>query len=213
MRRGKSAKMLPSKSRGGPEGNGFTLIEMLIALMIFGMITAAGVALLTMTVRTQATSDRLLETLAAERRTNASLGADLGQAVPRTWRDADGRQRRAFVGSSGDGELLLAVVRRGGDDEEESARGSVQRVEYHLRGGRLERWSYPAVDGGAPGVAATLIDNVRQVRLRYRDRRGDWHANWDPTNPVQLPAAVELVSDSAGQGLVRALFLVGGVGR
>ena len=32
---------------------GFTLIEMLISLMIFGMITAAGVTLLTLTVRTQ----------------------------------------------------------------------------------------------------------------------------------------------------------------
>ena len=40
--------------------NGFTLIEMLIALTIFGMLTAAGVALLSVTARTQETSDRLL---------------------------------------------------------------------------------------------------------------------------------------------------------
>jgi general secretion pathway protein J len=191
---------------------GFTLIEMLIALVIFGMITAAGVALLTMTVRTQATSDRLLDQLGALRRTNALLAADLGQAAPRTWRDADGRRQQAFVGGAGDGALLLVMVRRGRDDEE-AAHGSVQRVEYRLRGGRIERWSYAAVDGGAPAVAATLLDDVRQVRLRYRDRRGDWHSNWDPTNPALLPTAVEMVSDSARQGLVRALFLVGGSAR
>lgn len=213
MKGGGVQKILSIATRqGGVRELGFTLIEMMIALMIFGMITAAGVALLTMTVRTQATSDRLLEALAAERRTNALLIADLGQAAPRPWRDADGRPQQAFVGGAGDQMLLLAVVRRGWDDSE-SARLSVQRVEYRLREGRLERWSYAAVDGGAPAVTATLLDNVRQIRLRYRDRRGDWHRVWDPTNPVQLPAAVEMVSDSAGQGLVRALFLVGGTGR
>lgn len=201
------------ESLGGvPAKNGFTLIEMLIALTIFGMITTAGVALLTMTVRTQATSERLLESLSAERRTNALLIADLGQAAPRAWRDADGRPQQAFIGGAGDRPLLLALVRRGWDDEE-SARSSVQRIEYRLREGRLERWTFAAVDGGAPVATATLTDNVRQVRLRYRDRRGDWHSVWDPTNPVQLPVAVEMVSDSAGQGLVRALFLVGGTGR
>jgi general secretion pathway protein J len=185
---------------------------MLIALTIFGMITAAGVALLTMTVRTQATSERLLDALSAERRTNALLIADLAQAAPRAWRDADGRPQQAFVGGAGDRPLLLALVRRGWDDTE-SSRASVQRVEYRLREGRLERWTYEAVDGGAPAVTATLQDDVRQVRLRYRDRRGDWHPLWDPTNPVQLPVAVEMVSDRAGQGLVRALFLVGSTGR
>jgi general secretion pathway protein J len=211
--------MLLRKCRGawlgpatGPAVDGFTLIEMLIALMIFGMITAAGVALLTTTVRTQEISDRLLDQLAAERRTNALLIADLGQAAPRAWRDADGRPRQAFVGGAGDQPLLLALVRRGWD-EDGSAHGSVQRVEYRLRAGRLERWNFDAVDGDTPGIAATLLDNVGRVRLRYRDRRGDWHPNWDPTNPVQLPAAVELISESAGQGLVRALFLVGGTGR
>ena len=198
--------------RERPREAGFTLIEMLIALMIFGMITAAGVALLTMTVRTQATSDRLLDQLGAERRTNALLTSDLATAAPRTWRDAEGRRLPAFIGAAGDGALLIALVRRGRDDEETS-HAPVQRIEYRLRDGRLERWSYAAVDGAAPAVAATLLDNVRQVRLRYRDRRGDWHPVWDPTNPNQLPAAVELVSDSAGQGLVRALFLVGGTGR
>ena len=77
---------------------GFTLIEMLIALVIFGMITAAGVTLLTLTVRTQETADRLLETVGALRRTDALLTADLAQAAPRIHRDGDGRAVPAFRG-------------------------------------------------------------------------------------------------------------------
>ena len=185
---------------------GFTLVEMLIALTIFGMITAAGVALLTLTVRTQATSERLLDEVGALRRAGALLTADLGQAAPRLSRDRDGRPRPAFIGAAGDGELLLALV-RGGTDED-----PLQRVEYRLREGRLERLAFDRIDGDARGVPLTLLSGVRQVRLRFRDRDGAWQPVWNVTDPTRLPRAVELVSDTETHGSVRELFLVG-VGR
>jgi len=55
-----------------------------------------------------------------------------------------------------------------------------------------------------------LLEGVRRVRLRYRDREGVWRARWDPTDAASLPVAVELVTDSEGQGVLRQLFLVGG---
>jgi general secretion pathway protein J len=194
--------------RRAGRGDGFTLVEMLIALAIFGMITAAGVALLTLTVRTQETSERLLDAVGAVRRTGALLAADLGQAAPRIHRDGEGHPRPAMVGGNGGEALLLAFVRRGWEDES-AFRSSLQRVEYRLREGRLERWRYDAVDGEGHAVAMPLIEGVRQVRLRYRDRDGSWRDRWDPTDPARLPVAIELVSDSAGQGELRQLFVVG----
>ena len=181
----------------------FTLVEMLIALTIFGMLTAAGVALLTLTVRTQATSERLLDQVGELRRVGALLSADLALATPRISRDRDGRPRPAFVGAAGDGELLMALV-RGGNDED-----PLQRVEYRLRGGRLERLAFARIDGESRAVAVPLLNGVRQVRLRYRDRTGDWQPVWNVTNTAMLPRAVELVSDSETHGSVRELFLVG----
>lgn len=187
---------------------GFTLVEMLIALVIFGMITAAGVTLLTLTVRTQETSDRVLDTLSAIRRTGALLNADLAQAAPRIHRNGDGEPVAAFLGGNGNEALLMAFVRRGWEDEN-AFRSSLQRVEYRINAGRLERLRYDAVDGEGHAVAMPLLEGVRRVQLRYRDRDGSWRDRWDPTDAARLPTAVELVSDSEGQGTVRQLFLVG----
>ena len=186
---------------------GFTLVEMLIALAIFGMLTAAGVALLSLTVRTQETAERLLGEVGEIRRAGALLTADLAQAAPRIRRDGEGRRHRAFAGDGGAGPLLIALVRRG--REGGAGRSSLQRVEYRLRDGRLERWSWPHVDGGGEPVAVPVLEGVRALRLRYRDQDGGWRDRWDPTDAVRLPRAVELVTDSAAHGMVRQVFLVG----
>ena len=186
--------------------NGFTLVEMLIALSIFGMLTAAGVALLGVTARTQETSDRLLAELGKIQRTGALLNADLAQATPRLYRDRDGRQQRAFTGGRGDEPGLMVFVRRGWDAGEG---GGLKRVGYRLREGRLERLSFSRVDGGGASVTMTLLDEVQSLRLRYRDDEGEWRERWDPSEPNAMPEAVELVVISAGQGTLRQLFLVG----
>jgi len=185
---------------------GFTLVEMMIALSIFGMLTAAGVTLLTLTARTQETSDRLLAELGEIRRTGALLDADLAQAAPRLHRDRAGAARPAFAGGTGEAPLLLAFVRRGWDAGEGA---TVQRVAWRLREGRLERLSWSRVDGGGEPVAMVLLDDVRSARLRYRDEEGAWRERWDPTDPTRLPRALELVVESETHGLVRQLFLVG----
>jgi general secretion pathway protein J len=179
---------------------GFTLVEMLIALTIFGMLTAAGVALLTLTVRTQETSGRLLAEVGELRRLGALMTADLAQAAPRISRDRDGRPRPAFAGSA----QTLALVRRSGAD------GALQRVEYRLNGDRLERLAFASVDGESRAVAIPLLAEVGRLRLRYRDREGGWRDAWDPTDPGLLPRAVELLSSDPAHGTVRQLFLVGG---
>jgi len=200
--------MIDSSRRSRSGERGFTLVEMLIALTIFGMLTAAGVALLTVTARTQETSDRLLAELGEIRSLQALLTADLAQAAPRIRRDSDGRALPAFAGSSGQQGALISLVRRGWEGGDPGS-SRLQRVDYRLRDGRLERLAFDRVDGSDRFVAAALLDGVRQLRLRYRDREGGWHSAWTPTDGTELPAAVELVTESEAHGLVRQLFLVG----
>lgn len=190
------------------KSNGFTLIEMLIALTIFGMLTAAGVALLSVSARTQETADRLLAEFGQVRRLGALLTADLGQAAARMHRDADGRPQRAFAGADGQDDMLLLFVRRGWDDGADAS--GAQRVGYRIADGQLQRVAFSRVDGAGQAIVSPLVDQVRAVRLRYRDERGDWRPQWADPDPSKLPAAVELVVDSARYGPVRMLFAVGG---
>ena len=185
---------------------GFTLVEMLIALSIFGMLTAAGVTLLSVTARTQQTSDRLLGQLGEMRRVGALLNADLAQAAPRIYRNGEGRPQRAFAGGAGDAPMLLVFVRAGWDGGDGP---TLQRVGYRLRDARLERLGYAHVDGASAAIAVPLLDGVTALRLRYRDAEGDWRERWDASDPTRLPTAVELVTTTAEHGTVRQLFLVG----
>jgi general secretion pathway protein J len=193
-----------------PHGTaGFTLVEMLIALAIFGMITAGSVALLSFSVRAQDMADRQLAGLSAIRRAGTLLGADFAQAVPRPWRDEAGQPQRSFYGTGGQETRLLVLVRGGWDNPDALPRSSLQRVEYRLQAGRLYRVGFAHVDGGGAAAVSSLIEDVQRIKLRYRDREGAWLPAWDRPDPRELPAAVEMVATTGRFGTVRQLFVVG----
>jgi general secretion pathway protein J len=186
---------------------GFTLVELLVSLVIFGMLSAAGVAILNFSIRAQALAGERQTEISGLRRFGAILTADLAQAAPRITRDEAGMSRPAFVG--GTGETTLALVRRGWENFDGANRSSLQKVEYRLSGGRLERIGYRFVDGAAPMEPVTLLGGVRSLQLRYRDDEGAWRQVWDPTDVTKLPKAVEMVIDLERGGQIRQLFLVG----
>lgn len=186
--------------------NGFTLVELMVALLIFGLLSASGVALLAFGVDTRARSSERIDALAATLRTRALLTADLAQAAPRLYRREDGSLSAAF--RAGEDAALLAFVRRGWANDDAEPRASLQRVEYRLSDGRLERLAYRHVDGAATGPASVLLTDVRSFGLRYRVR-GEWRDRWDSTRPDALPEAIEAVIALDGAPELRQLFLVG----
>lgn len=190
-----------TQSRRSAE-HGFTLVELMVSLLIFGMLSAAGVALLSFSVRSQEAAEARLGELGDLRRASALVAADLAQAAPRVHRDGAGAALPAFVG----GGESLSLVRRGWENLDDENRSSLQKVEYRVDGGRLERIAWPRVDGSTPLPPAVLIEGVTRLSLRYRDRRGDWRARWDPGQPAELPVAVEMVLELGGSPPIRQLF-------
>lgn len=193
----------------GSTQQGFTLIELLVALMIFAMLAAAGVLLLGSGVSAQAQVKARLDDMAAVQRAAGALAGDLGQAVPRITRTEAGTLAPAFWShSEGEGQPVLQFVRGGWDNLGDLPRPSLQKVEYWVRQGRLERRTYAQLDGAAGDDPAALLENVESVTLRFRDAQGNWREDWTPTQPDLLPRAVQFTIARTGEPPITMAFLV-----
>jgi general secretion pathway protein J len=189
--------------------HGFTLIEVLVAITIFGMIAAAGVGMLSFSVRAQGVTAARLDELAALNRTVSILSADLAQAVDRPTRDERGTLLPAFAGEAGgNADPILRISRGGWSNLDGAARPSVQKVGYRVANGTLERIAYPMLDGARPLAPAALLTGIADARLRYRVG-GAWTDRWDGTAARPLPQAVELRITRTDRRQYRQLFLVG----
>lgn len=193
-------------TRTGNDEQGFTLVELIISLFIFGMLAAAGVGLLTYSTQAQAVTAERLEGVAAERRLTAILTNDLAQAVARVSRDITGAPEPAFRG--GQGAVLLRYVRSGWSNSSDAVRSDVQRVEWRLNQTKLERVTRPLVDGAADAEPIIMAENVERVALRFRNE-GAWQSDWAPSDPLELPEAVELTITRKGEAPLTRLFLAG----
>jgi len=67
--------------------NGFTLVEMMVALFIFAMLSVAGVIMLRSAVDSDEVTAENLGQMAEMQRFVSLMEADLSQALPRTARD------------------------------------------------------------------------------------------------------------------------------
>ncbi len=189
---------------------GFTLVELLVALAIFALISVAGVTLLRSGSDTQLAVKERLEGLSRTNRLANALESDLAQAVARPVRDAAGQPVPAFIQSdTATPGALFGFVRAGWSNFDEAPRAGLQRVAYVLDGKALKRVGWPMLDGAAPGEAATLLEDVDVAGVRFRDEAGQWRNDWTATDARALPRAVELLLTVDGKPEQRMLFLVG----
>jgi len=190
--------------------SGFTLIELMVALFIFGMLAAAGVSLLSFGVRAQAAATQRLEDVADLRRFSTLLASDLAQALPRIARAPDGQPVRAFTGNDGRSDpLVMGYVRGGWTNPDGAPRAGIQRVDVTLSEGRLTRTAYPMVDGSVAPAGIVLADKVEHLTMRYRDRKGDWRPRWDSALLDTIPAAVEATVQRKGEPPLVLAFVTG----
>lgn len=187
---------------------GFTLVEMLVALVVFGLVSAAGVGMLSSATTTQTAVRERMERVAQLQGARAILQADLSQAVPRATRQAGGQLQRAFVGHGEAGDLLFALTRAGWDNPEHAPRASLQYVEYRLHDGRLERRSRTALDGAVLGEPQLLLEDVQGADMLYR-YHGRWQDAW-PGGHGEIPEALDLTLLLSGFGPLQQLFLMPG---
>ena len=185
---------------------GFTLVEVLVAVLAFGLLAAAAYTGLSRMADGAGRLDGRAEQLAELQRAVAALDQDLRQLVSRAAPGPDGALRPALAGAP-DRWTGHRSGRWVPDD-----RGSVlQTVAWSCApDGRLERRAAPdaaaALPTGPDPRAQRHPVGCSALRLRYRDALGQWHPRWPvDAEPASLPAAIEYRFDSEAFGEIRRL--------
>ena len=145
---------------------GFTLVEVLISLFIFSLITAGTMTALTQSIRGK---DRLAVSMEELNELNAAraiIKADMSTLTLRTSRDELGGLNPYVLTT--DGEALLSFTRRGRENPSGiEARGDLERVEYHFEDGALVRRSYAHENPAQLPTKfdRTLLDDLKAVEV------------------------------------------------
>ncbi|MGI2260926.1 type II secretion system minor pseudopilin GspJ [Shewanella sp. GXUN23E] len=190
---------------------GFTLLEMLIATAIFGMLGITAYSVLN-TVRTndQATQE-FAERLKGMQQGFGAINRDLAQMVARSARLLDGgRSSTIFIAgpnvldSQSQG---LSFYRLGWlNPEGMLPRGSIQAVAYVQVEDRLERWYFPYPDPelGAEPEKTVLMDKVLEVKYAFFIN-DSWQETADGS---VMPKAIAMEIELEGLGSITRKFLL-----
>ena len=202
----------PRIRRCGPSTGlrtGFTLIEVLLALVILAVIAVLGYR----AVAALSESETRLSAEATRWRTLdlffARLEGDLRQAMPRPARLGDARVP-AWVGSADvNGNSALEFSRAGPEFVLEPGSAG-QRLAYGFRDGVVEVRYWASYDrpGNAEPTAYPLLADIAQFRLSYLTRNGQWSDVWPVSGEAPLPRAVRVqLALASGESIERWLAL------
>lgn len=175
---------------------GFTLLELLVAIAVFALMAAMAYGGLNSVMRQSEIVDGEADRLADFQQGLQRLRDDLTLAIDRPVRDSQGSPLPAFVGDDRDG-TILAFARLGAENPWLAAQGQIERVEWRLDDGRLQRRAAVPADGAAIADRADWRTwlSVERLEARFYDGDDRAHPQWPPANRPQagLPRAVELV--------------------
>ncbi|MCC7395027.1 MAG: prepilin-type N-terminal cleavage/methylation domain-containing protein [Sphingomonadaceae bacterium] len=173
-----------TKHRHPLTARGFTLVEMLVALAIFAILSLGALALLRTSLASQHSVTRALDVSAATIRARAMMANALAAAQPQLYQN-----EAALIGGADTMTLSSAMD------------GQLVRARFMLADGALVR---SRADGSG---TARLIDGVTSLRFSYRAADGRWVSHWPAGDMAALPRAVAIHVEGAG-GNVDMVFLV-----
>jgi general secretion pathway protein J len=189
---------------------GFTLVEAMVSLFVFALLSTGCVAMLSQSVGAQgrvSEADGAMRGLQAAR---SILAADLAQVSPGSI-GPNGSTPMAFDGEGAgvQGGRHLRFVRSAGDPDPAAAFAtSLVSVEYLIDGaGRLVRRTRPYGGGQAEVSERVLLEGASDVRFQFADGAA-WRDDWR-TPDGSPPRAVAVLVSVPRYGELRISAFVG----
>ncbi|MGF1643530.1 MAG: type II secretion system minor pseudopilin GspJ [Thiotrichales bacterium] len=195
--------------------SGFTLLELMIAISIFAVVSALAYGgLNAVLVSANVTRDAATE-LEALQLGMAIMTQDLSQITDRPIRDPFGDQQPALQ-SPDPRHGGAQFTRRGWPNPNQQMRGTLQRLYYRHEVDTLWRGYWPALDAGPNDepVEVRLLEGIERFGLRFMAEDHSWVERWPPLSttpdeaPSGIPRAVELTLQATRWGEIQRVIVV-----
>lgn len=196
-----------------PYSKGFTLLEVLIAIAIFSVISLSSFTIFDSVIKGDETSQLRSERQNELQRAFLIIERDLTQIARRSVRINGEAPLGQFLQSASDvidGEQAIGFVRHGWTNPGLLLpRSDMQAVAYQLNDEILQRLHFNFVDavGGQEPKIRPLITKVKSVTFDYYDGT-KWQESWTKDD---LPLAIAIEIDTTDYGLIRRQYLVPGI--
>ena len=195
---------------------GFTLIEILVALAVFAIMSALAYGTLSQTLISAEILSARMDRLQAIQRTIRRVGQDFMQLAPRPVRDELGDSFGPALRTDAQTGFALELTRGGWSNPIALPRGTLQRAAYRLEDGEFIRYYWNVLDRtlSNPVIGVTLLDDVESVVFRFMQENGEWTEQWPPSQragPLGLrhrPRAVEFILTLLDEGEITRLIEV-----
>jgi len=188
---------------------GFTLVELLIAMVVFSIMSVMAYGGLRTLMTTRAHTEEASQHLAQLQSAFLLIQQDMEQMIPRGVRDEYGDTEQALT-TMGTAGYALIFTRGGQRSRHQKQRSALQRIAYQIEDETLYRLSWSVLDGaGDESVRRlALLQGVEDMSFQFL---GDvWDSNWPPYSSQSksdiLPKAVEMQLSLEHWGGIRRLF-------
>jgi len=200
-------------ARATTRQSGFTLLELLIASIIFAIMAIMAYGGLSNVIDNSKASEQALKRLRQIQQSVSVLNRDFSQIIQRGIRDEYGNvQPYLMAGNNID--MLVEFTRGGRVNPANLLRSSLLRVAYRFEDEKLIRLQWPYLDRAqeAEPKETVILDKIDSVTLRFLDQNGEWQEQWPPLSAgtggatVTELFAMEIVMQLNDWGEIRRLY-------
>jgi general secretion pathway protein J len=188
--------------------DGFTLLEILIALFIFTIVSIIMMTALHTVLTSQSATEKKSIRLTELETALILMSRDLEQTVNRpviTSKDSSD----LFIGTEDSVTFTHAGL---ANPMGALQRSTLQRTEYRLNKNRLIRLTWPVLDQTSKTQPdqRILLTNVNHLRFEYLDDKGHFQNKWIPSNNTDafLPKAIRVTLSMDDLGNLTQLYLI-----
>jgi len=190
--------------RSARRHSGVTLLELLIVIVIFTIVSTAAYSGLQNSLKAEESFSEAMKDLEAVQMSLTLFQRDVMQLSPRAIRDAYGDYEAALVLVDG---RDLVFTRGGNFSSLKLDQTELTRVAWSLQDDQLVRSYWRQLDStqGDQPLGASVLGNVSDLRIRVLDQNNNWHLDWPLASGDKL-RGLEITLEVGDWGEIRRLL-------